>query len=104
MAVTASAQRHVEVMPTRAAHRIPVLSLGMSLSAFLVISYVICVLGYLLFPGLPIPHSTLSLLLPGFELLTLRTFLLGLIESFGFGWYIGLLFGSLYNFFVARWS
>src|SRR5262249_45823929 len=104
MAVAASAQGHVETMSTHAAHRIPVLALGTSLSAFLVISYVVCVLGYLLFPGLPVPHSTLSLLLPGFELLTWRTFLLGLVESFGFGWYIGLLFGSLYNFFVARWS
>jgi len=101
MAVTAPAQGHVETMSIHAAHPITV---GMSLSAFLVISYVICVLGYLLFPGLPIPHSTLSLLLPGFELLTWRTFLLGLVESFGFGWYIGLLFGSLYNFFVVRWS
>jgi len=103
MAATASVQGQVGVTPVQAAHTIPVLALGMSLSAFLVISYVICILGYLLFPGLPIPHSTLSLFLPGFELLTWRTFLLGLVESFGVGWYVGLLFGWLYNFFVVRW-
>jgi hypothetical protein len=89
MAVTASAQGQVGATPAHAAHTIPVLALGMSLSAFLVISYVICILGYLLFPGLPISHSSLSIFLPGFELLTWRTFLLGLVESFGIGWYVG---------------
>ena len=33
---------------------------------FTAISYVLCVLGGLLLPGLPIPHRTLELLLPGF--------------------------------------
>jgi hypothetical protein len=104
MAATASMQGQVGVTPVHAAHSIPVLALGMSLSAFFVISYVICILGYLLFPGLPISHSSLSIFLPGFELLSWRTFLLGLVESFAFGWYVGLLFGSLYNFFVIRWG
>ena len=89
------------------AHRpatIPVLALGMGLSSFLVISYVLCVIGYLLFPGLPIDHAALAIFLPGFKLLSWSTFLLGLVESFGYGWYVALVFGPLYNFFVARWS
>ena len=65
---------------------IPLVVLGTSLSAFFVISYLICILGYLLFPGLPIPHSTLNLLLPGFELLTWWSFFIGLVESFVIGW------------------
>jgi len=85
MAATASVQGQVGVTPVHAAHTIPVLALGMSLSTFFVISYVICILGYLLFPGLPIPHSTLNLLLPGFELVTWRSFFLGLVESFVVG-------------------
>jgi hypothetical protein len=36
--------------------------------------------------------------------LTWRSFLLGLIESFGWGWYVSLIFGPLYNYFVARFS
>src|SRR6516165_735567 len=75
---------------------IPVLAFGMSLSLFFVISYVICIIGYLIFPDLPINHAALSIFLPGFELLTWQTFLLGLIESFAFGWYIALIFGVLY--------
>lgn len=83
---------------------IPVLALGMSVSVFLVVSYVLCVIGYLLFPGLPIDHAALAIFLPGFKLLSWSTFLLGLVESFAYGWYIALIFGPLYNFFAARWQ
>jgi hypothetical protein len=85
------------------ARTIPVLAFGMSLSLFSLISYVICIIGYLLFPALPINHAALSIFLPGFTLLSLPTFLLGLVESFAYGWYIALIFGPLYNFFVTRW-
>lgn len=84
------------------AKRIPVFALGMALSLFLVISFVLCIVGYLLFPSWPITHSALSIFLPGFTLLTWPSFLLGLVESVGWGWYIALVFGPLYNFFVAR--
>jgi len=90
-------------LPAPPARTIPILALGMSLGLFLAISYVLCVLGYLLFPGLPIAHSALSIFLPGFELLTWPSFFLGLIESFGYGWYVALLFVPLYNFFATRW-
>ena len=89
-------------LPTGAARGIPVPALGMALSLFLVVSYVICVIGYLVFPGLPIDHAALAIFLPGFALLSWRTFLLGLVESFAWGWYIALIFGPLYNFFALR--
>ena len=88
--------------PTHRVHVIPVLALGLASSLFLSISFVLCVLSYLLFPSLPVAHSALSLVLPGFELLTFRSFLLGLVESFGWGWYVALVFGPLYNFFTTR--
>lgn len=81
---------------------LPILALGMALSLFLVVSYLICVSTYFI-PGLPISHAMLTNLLPGFESLTLRSFALGLMESFAWGWYISLIFGPLYNFFVLRW-
>ena len=84
------------------ARTIPVLALGMSLSLFSLISYVICIIGYLLFPALPINHAALSIFLPGFTLLSLPTFLLGLVESFAYGWYVALIFCPLFNFFAAR--
>src|SRR6266536_3307702 len=76
-----------------------VVTLGLSLSAFFAISYLICIAGYLLFPGVPVQHAALSIFLPGFELLNWRSFFLGLVESVLWGWYIAVVFGPLYNFF-----
>ena len=89
-------------LPAGRAHLIPVLALGMALSLFLAISYVLCVLSYVFWPNLPIEHSALSIFLPGFTLLTWTSFILGLVESFGWGWYIALIFTPLYNFFASR--
>ena len=89
-------------LPIHAAQLIPVFALGMGLSVFLAITYVICVLGYLFFPSVPIEHSALATLLPGFTLLSWPSFFLGLLESFGWGWYVALVFGPLYNYFAAR--
>jgi hypothetical protein len=81
---------------------IPVMALGMALSLFLVISYLICVITYLI-PGLPISHAMLTIFLPGFVLLNVQSFFLGLVESFAGGWFFALIFGPLYNFFALRW-
>jgi hypothetical protein len=86
------------------ARTIPVAALGLSLSIFFAFSFVVCVLGYLVFPSLPVEHAALSIFLPGFTLLSWQSFLLGLAESFVWGWYIALVFGALYNFFVRRAS
>ncbi len=47
---------------TRQAHHesLSIVAVGFSLSLFFVISYVICLIGYLVFPGLPIYHAGLS--------------------------------------------
>ena len=92
----------VALAPT-GARLIPVFALGMSLGLFFGISYLLCILFYLLFPESVINHAALSLFLPGFRLLTWPSFFLGLAEVFVFGWYIGLVFGPLYNFFAMRW-
>ena len=81
---------------------IPIVTFGLSLSLFFVISYVICIAGYLWVPGFPVQHAALSIFLPGFELLSWRSFCLGMAEGFIWGWYIALVFGSLYNFFSRR--
>jgi 2TM family of unknown function (DUF5676) len=89
---------------TKQAHHEPlsIVVVGFSLSLFFVISYVLCLIGYLGFPGLPIYHAGLSIFLPGFELLTWQSFLLGLVESFAYGWYVAVILVPLYNFFI-RW-
>lgn len=81
---------------------IPIMALGMSLGLFFVISYVACVLFYVLVPDAALNHAVLSLFLPGFKLLSWSSFFLGLVESFGYGWYVALIFGPIYNFFAAR--
>lgn len=57
-------------------------------------------IGGVIAPGLPIPHRTLELLLPGFTWLSLGSFALGLIETFLFGAYAAWLFVSLHNGFA----
>jgi hypothetical protein len=85
-----------------AAGPIPIVTLGMALSSFLACSYLICILGYLLLPALPVEHEALAIFLPGFTLLSWQSFALGLVESLAWGWYIAVLFGALYNFFAHR--
>jgi hypothetical protein len=102
--VAATPRRAGIPLPVRRTPIIPVLVLGLASSLFLAISFVLCVLGYLLFPSLPVPHGMLSLVLPGFELLTVRSFFLGLFESFAWGWYISVIFAPLFNYFSFRFS
>lgn len=89
---------------TQQAHAGPfsIVVVGFSLSLFLVISYVICLIGYLVFPELPIYHAGLSIFLPGFRLLDWQSFFLGLIESFAYGWYAAVILVPLYNVFAKR--
>jgi len=84
------------------AKSIPVVALGWSLSLFFVISFVVCVLGYYLLPSFPVAHEALAIPLPGFQFDSWPRFILGLAESLAWGWYIAIVFGSLYNWFVAR--
>lgn len=87
--------------PGRSALRIPVLALGMGLGAFLVVTYVLCVLFDLWFPDQAM-RSVWMPLLPGFTWLTWPSFFLGLVEAFAYGWYVALVFAPLYNFFAAK--
>ena len=82
---------------------LPVFALGMSLGLFFAISYLLCILYYVLLPDAANNHAILSVFLPGFRQLNWLYFFLGLVEVFFFGWYIGLVFGPLYNFFAMRW-
>ena len=82
-------------------YTIPVLVLGKALSLFLVISYLVCVTTYLI-PGLPTGHVMLTIFLPELKEMSWPNFVLGLADSFIWGWYVALIFGPLYNFFALR--
>jgi hypothetical protein len=79
--------------------RLPVVPLGLSLGIFLAITYGLCVVFDLMFPGQAM-YLTWLRLLPGFTWLTWPSFFLGLIESFAYGWYVALIFAPLFNFFA----
>lgn len=81
--------------------RIPVIAFGFSVSAFCAITYSLCVLFYILFPGSAEKHVLLSFYTPWFEVLNWSGFFLGLLGSIVCGWYIALVFGPIYNFFAA---
>jgi hypothetical protein len=84
--------------------RIPLVPLGIGLSAFLAISYLGCIL-LGLFGGWDWGlHQPWLQFLPGFTWLTWPSFFLGLAESIAYGWYTALLFGGLYNFALARFG
>lgn len=87
----------------RASGSIPVGALGMSLSFFLAVTYVLCVLFDLWFPAQAM-NPVWAPLLPGFTWINWTSFFLGLVESLAYGWYIALVFGPLHNFFVRSIS
>lgn len=75
-----------------------------SLGLFVAISFVLCVLYGLVVPPSLHLASALETVLPAFKWLTPWGFVLGLLESFLYGVYAGLLFVPIYNGLSRRWS
>lgn len=73
---------------------------GLAMGSFLSVTYVLCV-GYDLLFGQRMYEVWLKLL-PGFTWITWGSFFLGLIETFAYGVYFGLVFVPLYNLFQER--
>ena len=76
--------------------RIKTVSLALGLT--FVISFVVCVLWGLLLPEPVHMHQFLQIVLPGFTWISTSSAILGLIESFLFGVYFGLIYVPIYNF------
>lgn len=76
-----------------------------SLGLFLSVSYILCVLYGLVVPErLHGMSAFLEAVLPAFKWLTLGGFILGLVESFLYGVYVGVVFVPIYNFINNRWG
>ena len=80
---------------------VSLVAVGHASSLFLAITFALCVAFDLLFPAHAM-YGAWQKLLPGFEWLSWKSFLLGLIESYGYGWYFALVWVPLYNVFAAR--
>lgn len=75
-----------------------------ALGSFGAFTFVVCVLYGLIVPESLHMKGALEQLLPGFKWLTLWGFVLGLIESFLYGAYAGLVYVPIYNAFARRWG
>lgn len=75
-----------------------------SLGIWAAISFLVCVLWGLITPEALHMHAFLEQILPAFEWLTWWGFLLGLVESFLYGFYAGIVFVPVHNFFWRRWG
>lgn len=74
-----------------------------SLALFSAVTFVVCVVYGLIVPERLHMAGWLEQILPGFAWLTLPGFLLGLLESFLYGAYAGLVFTPIYNALARRW-
>lgn len=76
-----------------------------SLGIFFAISFILCVLyGLAVPPKLHGMSAFLEAVLPAFKWLTFGGFVLGVIESFLYGVYIGIVFVPIYNFINKKWG
>lgn len=75
-----------------------------SLGVFAAFSFLLCVLWGLVMPEALHMKVFLEAVLPAFRWLSLGTFLLGLVESFLWGAYVGLVLIPIHNFFYRRWG
>ena len=74
---------------------------GQATSLFLAITFTLCVGFHLLFPAQSI-YRAFESLLPGFTWISWTSFGIGLLESYGYGWFAALIWVPLYNVFAAR--
>ncbi len=75
-----------------------------SLGIFAAVSFVLCVIYGLIVPQSLHSYQFLEAVLPAFKWLTFWGFCLGLLESFLYGVYAGLVFVPIYNFIWRRWG
>jgi hypothetical protein len=75
-----------------------------ALGLFTAISFIVCVIYGLIVPPSLHMAAVLEMMLPAFKWLTLGGFCLGLLESFLYGAYAGLVFVPIYNWLVRRWG
>ncbi|MEO5814949.1 MAG: DUF5676 family membrane protein [Gemmatimonadaceae bacterium] len=75
-----------------------------SLGLFTAISFVLCVIYGMIVPPSLHMEQALEAVLPAFKWLTFGGFVLGLIESFLYGVYAGLVYVPIHNALSRRWN
>ena len=80
---------------------VSIFAVGHACSFFLAISFALCVVFDLLFPGYAM-YSSWQALVPGFVWLSWKSFFIGLFESWAYGWYFALIWVPIYNFVAQK--
>jgi len=75
-----------------------------SLGVFAACTFVLCIVYGLLVPKAFHMTQLLEIALPGFQWLSVGAFALGLVESFLYGAYAGLVYTPIHNFFARRFG
>ncbi len=75
-----------------------------SLAIFGAVTFIVCVIYGLVVPETLHMTQWLEQVLPGFRWLTPAGFLIGLLESFLYGVYAGLVYVPVYNLLWRRWG
>lgn len=81
--------------------RLSIAVVGNAMSFFLVISFLLCIAAALVFNRPPMHEPWLSLT-PGVLPLSFTSALLGVVETFVYGWFVALVLLPVYNLFVTR--
>lgn len=82
-------------------NRLSLAVVGHATSLFLSITFVLCVGFDLALPQFAM-YEHWQGYLPGFTWLSPGTFVLGLVETYAYGWYVALIWVPLYNVFLQR--
>ncbi len=80
---------------------ISLVAFGHATSLFLAITFVLCVGFDLIFPTQAM-YQSWQRLLPGFTWISWGSFSVGVVESYGYGWFVALIWVPLYNVFASR--
>jgi len=82
--------------------RLKLVTWSLALSA--VVLYLVCIAFGLATPAVGHMRQFLEIVLPGFEWLTLKGFVIGLVKSFLYGALIGLVYVPIYNALEYRFG
>lgn len=80
---------------------VSLMAVGHATSLFLAITFALCVGFDLMFPEHAMYRAWQDLL-PGFVWLSWKSFLIGLIEAWAYGWYFALIWVPIYNVIALR--
>lgn len=80
---------------------ISLMAVGHATSLLLAVSFTLCVVFDLIFPEHAM-YQSWQALVPGFVWLSCKSFFIGLIEAWAYGWYFALIWVPIYNFVTQR--